>query len=88
MEIRPSVMAYAVAMEEKLRLNDHKNPWETVPLVSLFNRLLDEVKELSDAEGSDKALEAVDVGAFAMMIFSRFHPESRNYQRGRKKEWV
>jgi hypothetical protein len=77
---RPEVMAFARAMEAKLRKHDAKRGttgWKRDRAVALAQRLREEVDELDGAaemfeEGEEPAenvlSEAADVGNFAMMI--------------------
>lgn len=44
--VRPEVAAFALAMEERLRANDHKGGWDRDHPYALHDRLLDEAKEL------------------------------------------
>lgn len=76
--VRPVVAAFALAMEERLRANDHKGGWEQDSAISLLGRIFEETIELKRAvagEGGDKRewatrirREAADVANFAMMI--------------------
>lgn len=74
--LRPEVAAFALAMEQKLRENDHKGGWKKCTLAYLMKRLREETKELADAvsrrsEGwaaGKFRREAADVANFAMMI--------------------
>jgi len=73
MPVRPAVAAFAMAMELKLRRNDHKKHWRECSIEYLLKRLGDEVEELRmviEANGSAGTVlgEAVDVANFAMMI--------------------
>ena len=65
------------AQFEKLRENEHKTDWKDLSFEYLFNRVVDEVKELREAfeepevnEAGFKAIrnEAADVANFAHMI--------------------
>ena len=71
--IRPSVMQFAMAMERKLRANDHKGGWEHMSVHDVYHSLNCEMMELRDAirAGIAKEIrdEAADVANFAMMIF-------------------
>lgn len=69
-EPRPEVMAFARAMEEKLRKNDHKGGWEACGALYLGRLIIGEVVELLAALGVDEptvrvmfvsALEEYDV---------------------------
>lgn len=81
--LRPQVLAFAVAMETKLRINDHKGGWDQSEPEDLLLSLDDEVAELRKIidsrrfakmygyplEDSDSVLfEAADVANFAMMV--------------------
>lgn len=77
--IRKEVQWFAEQMESKLQENDHKGGWDDCGIFWLRNRLVEEVKELSDAmeagHNSESGIdleniirEAADVANFAMMI--------------------
>lgn len=70
--LRPEVLAFAHAMERKLRANDHKGGWQNESFTYLLRRLRREVDELSvlppKEEWNNILDEAADVGNFAMMI--------------------
>ncbi len=72
MRVRKEIMAFAEAMEYKLRENDHKGGWEESSMIDLKSNLKDEMLELFDALDNgtyyDVLFEAADVGNFAMMI--------------------
>ncbi len=90
-KIRPPVYSFALDMEYKLKLNDHKGGWTQNGFVSLYSRLLDEVEELEanikNCDNHDNPdnnywmsltktkEEAVDVANFAMMI----HNNAKRY---------
>jgi hypothetical protein len=69
---RPEVLAFAVAMETRLRANDHKGGWGACSAAHLLSRVADEFKELKravgDLNGGDILHEAADVANFAMMV--------------------
>ena len=77
---RPAVLAFADAMEHKLRANDHKGGWSECEVEYLLERLRAETKELTaaardhrfrtlkPAEAEAVLHEAADVANFAMMI--------------------
>ncbi len=85
--LRPEVLRFAVAMEERLRANEHKGGWYLDTVDSLTTRLYDEAEELvvvtvqqgnaglDSAEGKNLRVrvrrEAADVGNFAMMVADR-----------------
>jgi len=77
--LRPELEAFAVAMEAKLKDNDHKPHWEDESLDYLMGGLMAEVEELYSALHSkgDMATEAVDVANFAMMIYSKAKKEKK-----------
>lgn len=74
--LRPEVAAFAQAMEDKLRQNDHKGGWQDEGTGYLLFRLDEEVGELIQEfarTGSKPTPESVrsetaDVANFAMMI--------------------
>lgn len=67
--IRPSVLWFALRMEEQLRKNDWKGGWERDEAAALLSRLHEETRELAQAVGGegDVVKEAADVANFAMM---------------------
>ncbi len=77
-DCRMDVQRFAIAMEEKLRANDHKGGWEEEPPADLYEHLQEEVEELGEAIGygitgqcDDRKLilaEAADVANMAMMV--------------------
>lgn len=69
-DLRPEVLGFALLMEAKLRLNDHKRHWSKCADDYLFGRLKDEVEELHIALTFHHRVieECVDVANFAMMI--------------------
>lgn len=87
---RESVQEFALDMERKLMLNDHKGGWENCTLSYLMALLEDEVRELdllirsAKREDSSKLNaeqflgETADIGNFAMMI-------ADNIRKGRSK---
>jgi hypothetical protein len=91
--VRPEVLAFALAMEAKLKANDHKGGWQSMTITELVKRLRDELSELrwaiSHDEGSGHGLthfdipsEAADVANFAMMIFDVSSLAARAVQGG------
>jgi NTP pyrophosphatase (non-canonical NTP hydrolase) len=81
---RPEVVAFADAMEAKLRENDHKRPWYCLDMRTLSRRLTQEREELRRAvEVGDPAevlREAADVANFCMMTADmvRRYPKTAN----------
>lgn len=73
-DLRPEVVAFAVAMEKELRENDHKGGWKTEGISYFIEKLHEEVNELTKALGDIKATkrrvlsEAADVANIAMML--------------------
>ena len=68
---RIAVDDFAEGMIRKLAKNSHKAHWSTVSCDYLFDRLKEEVHELSDSRsGSVESIidECYDVANFAMMI--------------------
>lgn len=80
-DVRPEVRAFAVAMERKLRENDHKGGWSGCSIEYLLRRLSEEHIELrsaviryrSSANNDERVrvsigAEAADVANFCLMI--------------------
>jgi hypothetical protein len=69
-ELRGEVLLFALAMERKLRQNDHKGGWKNEWSPRLLERLWEEHVELYAAieTGGDILGEAADIANFAMMI--------------------
>jgi hypothetical protein len=90
-DVRKSIQIFAIAMEEKLRMNDWRGGWEIEEPTWLLARLSEEIKELSGAiyepndepNQDERMSECCDVANFAMMIFSQMHPETRELTNGR-----
>lgn len=74
-ELRPEVLAFAIAMERKLRMRDaaRATSWKNAEIDYLLDRLNDEVAELHGAvvDGAHVLGEAADVANFAMMVADR-----------------
>lgn len=70
--LREPVRWFAQHMETQLKANDHKGGWKGDRIGSLFDRMLDEERELFEVIGTanNEAIirEAADVANFAMMI--------------------
>lgn len=71
--LRPEVAAFALAMEDKLRQNDHKGGWDDCSKQYLAMRLTQEREELRSAIArgdppEDIMKEAADIANFAMMV--------------------
>jgi len=68
-ELRPALRWFAEQMELKLRANDHKGGWNQCSLQYLFEKLDEEVGELSATLTNEETIrEAADVANIAMMI--------------------
>lgn len=88
--MRDSVFVFAEAMEKKLQRDDEiKGGWENMKMSVLLERLHEEYYELSDAVWNQRGVvenvmqECCDVANFAMMIYSKLHPETSGLVRGR-----
>jgi len=68
--LRPSVRAFALAMEDELRLNDFKGGWESCDVGWLLVRAAEELAELQGAVlfGGDVLSEAADLANIVHMI--------------------
>lgn len=70
--LRPEVFRFALEMETKLFLNDHKGGWHRESALWLLERLYEEASELRHSIDSgcceEIRSEAADVANFAMMI--------------------
>ena len=77
-EVRPVVKWFAEQMEAALKRNDHKSGWLNDDWDELYDRILDETKELyrecgKFSKDEEKIImEAADVANFAMMIADKF----------------
>lgn len=71
-EVRSEVAEFAMAMESKLRKNDHKDGWHKQPIEAHIKLLRIEMMELDvalDHLGDEEAMrECVDIANFAMII--------------------
>lgn len=71
---RPEVVAFANAMERKLKENDHKGGWKGFSYWSLFDRVVEEIHELKQVlhdypKNTELVLdEAADVANMVMMV--------------------
>lgn len=75
--IRVPVLRFALEMERKLKLNDHKGGWEDCPNDYLLKRIDEELVELKTVVESKKSRrrvinECADVANFAMMISDNY----------------
>jgi NTP pyrophosphatase (non-canonical NTP hydrolase) len=71
-EVRVQVVAFAGAMERKLKENDHKGGWLHLNNGTIMARIEQELQELREALAAKDPLrigrEAADVGNFLMML--------------------
>lgn len=71
-KLRKEVLEFAIAMEAKLRKNDHKTGWKDQPIeahVQLLNIEMMEFKVALEFLGDDVAAkECVDIANFALII--------------------
>lgn len=80
-KVRPEVMAFALAMEAKLKANDHKGGWQDMFNQQIVGRINDELGELEeellarDINSFRVRDECVDVANFTMMLFDNFGEE-------------
>jgi NTP pyrophosphatase (non-canonical NTP hydrolase) len=81
-DVRPVVAEFALAMEAKLRKNDHKPEWQNDTAADLLVRLEEEEEELYDAvhdetaDNTEVMDEATDVANFSLMVWDA----ARNYR--------
>lgn len=71
--VRPEIVMFAIEMENKMRINDHKPGWRHYTQSYLAGKLVEEVSELllaieNGKSDEDIIQEAADVSNFAMMI--------------------
>ena len=82
--MRDSLINFANKCEEKLKKNDHKSDWRTLPVEALVRKLEIEIEEFKVAlqyEGVEDARnELVDVANFAMMLWDRMSIPGRTYE--------
>lgn len=77
-EVRPAVAAFAAAMEERLKANDHKGGWRGCNVGYLLGKLDEEVCELIEALSLPDRLpelvreEAADVANLALFLADNF----------------
>lgn len=90
MHMREPLRAFAVAMEQKLRKNDHKTDWRTKP-IEAFVRLLK--LELAEFEVADEFFtveearkELVDIANFALILHDRLGMIDQNKNRRTQEE--
>lgn len=89
-EVRECVMAFAWAMEMKMRQREYKGPWKNFDLDSRMMLLTDEFEELcaetnngydeDTGQGSNErvAAEAVDVAVTSMIVWDLVEPGERD----------
>jgi hypothetical protein len=94
---RKAVQIMAEHQEKKFIENDHKQPWEDLPVSYLLNRLKQEVWELDEAVRDYESLgcdvgifaekvvkECADVSNCSTMVASHFDARMRALSRGRE----
>lgn len=74
--IRKEVFKFAEAMEEKLKVNEHKGHWKDCETAYLVDKLLEELSEFHRAilKGDEKAMrsEGADIANITMMIIDNY----------------
>lgn len=84
-EMRREVAEFAMAMEAKLRKNDHKTGWQQLPVEALRRLMMLEIEEYNVAReffGSAEAMaELVDIANFAMMLRDRIRIAEHDKQK-------
>lgn len=74
-KLRPELLAFAVAMEKKLRKNDHKTGWHDQPLEAHVKFLLLELEEFKVAleflKTKDARGETIDIANFALILWDK-----------------
>lgn len=84
--LRPEVAEFAVAMESKLRKNDHKRSWKEQPVEAHVRLLKIELMEFEVARDffgvAEQCDELLDIAAFALIIRDklRTQPAAPDYQ--------
>jgi len=77
-----AVDLFALDMKRKLAANVHKKHWDEVPMIYLYQRMLEEEEELYTAlkEGNAQSIidEAADVANFSMMLADRARRENKD----------
>jgi hypothetical protein len=72
-DCRKEVKEFAIAMEIKLRENDHKGGWQDMSNEEIVSRILEETAEvimnLACISGNSPDNEAIDVANFAMFLW-------------------
>ncbi len=82
--LRPEVLAFALAMEKRLRDNDHKAGWHEASDQYLLHRLYEEVIELqwalAEPQEDNVIREAADVANFSMMLADNWSRRMEEHQ--------
>jgi len=81
---RPSVVEFAIAIEARLRENDHKGSWHHCSPGWLAGRCVQEIGELlisltDEAPYTTIMAQAADVASFAMMIWNAVAGDHREH---------
>lgn len=73
--LRPELVRFSSAMEDKLRANDHKTGWRQQPIEALFRLLLIELEEFKVADEFFSVAEArkelVDLANYCLILHDR-----------------
>lgn len=84
--VRPEVAAFALAMEAKLRANDHKTGWRDQPIEAHIGLLKIEMMELDVAleflTFDDVCKECVDIANFALIIRNKLMTQGQSAFKG------
>lgn len=77
--LRPALSDFAMAMEVKLKKNDHKSSWLELPIEALYRLLKIELAEFEVAMDfltvADAQNELVDIANFSLILFDRLRLE-------------
>jgi len=72
-EIRHGVLAFAWAMEQTLRFNDHKGGWGKMKPSEIMSRIEGEFEEMRTSNDNEEAaMESIDIANFCMMFYDNF----------------
>jgi len=84
MGVRPEILAFVLAMEEKMKANDSKKggSWKQMSEPQLYNMLAHELKEYLDFNDPN---ELVDVANFSMMIWFNEVEQDAHYPNLRER---
>ena len=75
LEQREALRRFSSDMEQKLRKNDWKTDWRSLPLIALFRKLLIEIEEFKVSFDyypvGEAKRELVDIANFALIVYDR-----------------